>query len=228
MSHANRTELRGRIFSIAAFAVTLLLWNWMARPTHSLWFPRVIALAVPALVFPVTWIGRSSLNRLPTPSHADAVTRIVHFLMMCVMGSAVVSAVVAATHFPWASIPFPRRAAEVLTVITGIAVLLTVLNLAARGLGAPFAIALSKRLATDWLYSRTRNPMVLCLFLFFFCLSLRLHSGALLAWEAFVFIPAMTVFVRFYEERELEIRFGPSYEQYRSATPMFWPRLHHR
>jgi protein-S-isoprenylcysteine O-methyltransferase Ste14 len=43
-----------------------------------------------------------------------------------------------------------------------------------------------------------------------------------------VFVPAMIVFVHVYEERELEIRFGPSYEQYRAGTPMFLPRLRPR
>jgi protein-S-isoprenylcysteine O-methyltransferase Ste14 len=32
------------------------------------------------------------------------------------------------------------------------------------------------------------------------------------------------VFLKVYEERELEIRFGEAYREYREKTPMLWPR----
>ena len=35
------------------------------------------------------------------------------------------------------------------------------LNLAVKSFGAPSFIALSRKLAADWLYARTRNPMLL-------------------------------------------------------------------
>lgn len=225
MSHAVNARIPGRIFSILAFVATLVLWNWMARPTHPLWFPPLIALLIPLLVFPVVWIGRSSLDRAPTAAYADPVTRVIHFLMMCVIGSALICAALASDRLPWGKLPFPSRLADTLTALTAVAVLFTVLNLAIRGLGAPWAISLSKRLATDWLYARTRNPMLLCVMLFLFCFGLHLHSALFLAWVVIVFIPAMFIFVRFYEERELEIRFGPSYREYRAHTPMFLPRL---
>jgi protein-S-isoprenylcysteine O-methyltransferase Ste14 len=34
----------------------------------------------------------------------------------------------------------------------------------------------------------------------------------------------LLVFVKVYEERELEIRFGDSYRTYRSRTPLLFPR----
>jgi protein-S-isoprenylcysteine O-methyltransferase Ste14 len=225
MSHAVNTKVTGRIFSILGFLATLFIWNWAAQQRDPLWLAPAIALVIPLLIFPLTWMGRVSLDRDPTSAHADPVTRVVHFLVMCVIGSALICAAVASDRLPWGKLPFPARLADALTALTAIAVLLTVLNLAIRGFGAPWAISLSKRLATDWLYARTRNPMVLCLVLFLFCFGLHLHSALFLAWVAIVFIPAMVVFVRFYEERELEIRFGPSYLEYRAHTPMFLPRL---
>jgi protein-S-isoprenylcysteine O-methyltransferase Ste14 len=39
-----------------------------------------------------------------------------------------------------------------------------------------------------------------------------------------VVLPAMLVFLKIYEEHELEIRFGKSYQEYRTKTPMLWPR----
>ncbi|HUA14979.1 MAG TPA: isoprenylcysteine carboxylmethyltransferase family protein [Verrucomicrobiae bacterium] len=219
------SSLPGRIFSILAFAATLVLWRWIAHFTRPLWFSPAVALLAPALIFPVVWWGRTSLDHDPTAGHAAGVTRVVHVLTMIVIGSALISAVVAGHRLPWGWFPFPSILAGILTTITAVMVLLTVLNLAARGLGAPWAISLSQRLATDWLYARTRNPMVLALTVFLFCLGLQLRSSLFLLWLAAVFVPAMVVFLHFYEERELEIRFGESYRQYRSVTPMFFPRL---
>lgn len=227
MRDASTSQLSGRIFSVLGFVATLFIWRWAAHQSDPIWLPPLIALALPLFIFPVTWIGRSSLDHDPTLAHTTTITRVVHFLLMVVTGSALISAVVAASHISWGSFPFPSAVAGVLTAITGLAVLLTVINLAARGLGAPWAISLSKRLATDWLYSRSRNPMVVCMVMFLLCLGLQLRSLLFLGWVAAVFVPAMTVFLHFYEERELEIRFGASYQQYRATTPMFFPRLRH-
>jgi protein-S-isoprenylcysteine O-methyltransferase Ste14 len=43
-------------------------------------------------------------------------------------------------------------------------------------------------------------------------------------WALILVTPALLVFVKVYEERELEIRFGTSYLEYRSRTPMLFPR----
>jgi hypothetical protein len=50
-------------------------------------------------------------------------------------------------------IPFPVELGIVLLLITGTASALTVVNLALSGLGAPFAIAVSKRVANRWMYN---------------------------------------------------------------------------
>jgi len=55
-------------------------------------------------------------------------------------------------------IPIAEVNSLVLFIISGAAFLLTVINLALKGLGAPFAIALSKKVATGWMYAWTRNP----------------------------------------------------------------------
>jgi len=103
-----------------------------------------------------------------------------------------------------------------------------VLNLAVRGLGAPFAIALSRRLATDWLYARTRNPMVLACLVFLVALALRLRSFTLLGWTLLAAAPTWIAILKIYEERELEIRFGESYVDYKRRTPFLWPGLRDR
>jgi protein-S-isoprenylcysteine O-methyltransferase Ste14 len=91
-------------------------------------------------------------------------------------------------------------------------------------LGAPFAIALSRKLTVDWLYAWTRNPMVLATLAFFLSLGIWFQSALFVLWVVILVAPALLVFVKVYEERELEIRFGASYLEYKSRTPMLFPR----
>lgn len=102
--------------------------------------------------------------------------------------------------------------------------LLTVLNLALGGLGAPFAVALSQRLAVNGLYAWTRNPMVLSTIAFLISVGLWLQSMLFILWMIVLVIPAWLYLLRVFEERELEIRFGASYLAYKARTPMLWPR----
>jgi hypothetical protein len=80
---------------------------------------------------------------------------------MLPLGSAIICAVRAGIAWPLWTLSVPRSVSDPLLWISGIFTAITVLNLAIRAWGAPFAIALSRRLATDWLYARVRNPMVL-------------------------------------------------------------------
>jgi protein-S-isoprenylcysteine O-methyltransferase Ste14 len=99
--------------------------------------------------------------------------------------------------------------------------MLTVLNLAIGGFGLPFAAALSKKLATTWLYARCRNPMLLCCLLFFIVGAVWLQSLHAVLWTILWLTPAWILYVRLYEERELELRFGESYLRYKAQTPFF-------
>jgi protein-S-isoprenylcysteine O-methyltransferase Ste14 len=112
----------------------------------------------------------------------------------------------------------------VLVIITGAAFLLVVVNLALKGFGAPSSIALSRKLAVDWLYAWTRNPMLLAVLAFFLSLGIWFQSALFALWVLIIVIPAILFFVKVYEERELEIRFGASYLEYKSRTPMLFPR----
>ena len=111
-----------------------------------------------------------------------------------------------------------------LVVITGTALLFSMINLALKGLGAPFAIALSKKLAVDWMYAWTRNPMVLAALVFLLSLGVWFQSALFMLWVLILFAPALLFSVKVYEERELEIRFGASYLEYKSRTPMLFPK----
>jgi protein-S-isoprenylcysteine O-methyltransferase Ste14 len=176
------------------------------------------------MTFPVVWIGRKILDRHQTINHAVWTTTFVHFALGFTFGIPIVRAVT--TYKDWSGwvIPVPPEIGLILVIITGAASLVTVLNLALKGSGAPFFIALSRKLAADWLYAWTRNPMALAGLFFFLSLGIWYQSAMFLLWVLIVLAPSYVFFAKVYEERELEIRFGTSYLEYKSRTPMFFPR----
>jgi protein-S-isoprenylcysteine O-methyltransferase Ste14 len=175
------------------------------------------------LTFPSVWLGRKMLDKQPTMSRAVWVTTFVHFGLAFTLGVPFVRAVI--TYQDWSGwvLPVPSVIGLVLVIITGAASLLTVVTLALKGFGAP-GIALSRKLAADWLYAWTRNPMLLAGLAFFLSLGIWFQSALFVLWVFILFTPAVLVFVKMYEERELEIRFGASYLEYKSRTPMLFPR----
>jgi len=176
------------------------------------------------LIFPIAWLGRKILDKKPTASRAVWETAFVHFTVLILAGAAVVRAI--GTHQYWSDwlLPIPTEIGLLLVIVTGAATLMTVINLAVKGLGAPFAVALSRKVAVDWLYAWTRNPMVLAVMAFGLSLGVWFQSILFVLWVFILFAPALLFFVKFYEERELEIRFGTSYLEYKSRTPMLFPR----
>ncbi|CAG0985368.1 hypothetical protein ANAEL_01990 [Anaerolineales bacterium] len=176
------------------------------------------------LTFPVVWLGRKLLDQRQTIGGAAWITMFVHFVLGFTFGVPIIRAVT--TYQEWSGwvLPVPSEVGLVLVIITAAAFFLVVANLALKGLGAPFAIALSKKLAMDWFYAWTRNPMVLAGLAFLVSLGIWLQSAMFVIWAIVVFAPALLFFVKVYEERELEIRFGTSYLEYKSKTPMLFPR----
>jgi protein-S-isoprenylcysteine O-methyltransferase Ste14 len=210
-------------FRVLAFAGTLILWSWVLRQTFPPAVDAACILGTLLLVPPISWAGRHLLDIDPTTQRTVAVTSFVHAVLMVLFGTAVVRAIVTAASWRGVELAAPRPLALALTWATGIAMLATVANLALRGLGAPFAIALSRRLATSWLYSRTRNPMVLTILAWLTAVGLLQRSALFVVWVVAAVAPAWIVFLKVYEERELEIRFGAAYREYRAATPFLWP-----
>lgn len=216
-----------RLFSILGFAVSVLVWRFVLDSPLANDILVTIAWGAPILVLPLIFIGRLLLDRKPTPQRAASVSAGLHFLVMTLLGSALI----ASGRFGFVhtvSMGIPATLMRILVYISGAFAILTVLNLAVRGLGAPFAIALSKRLATDWLYSHTRNPMVLATVIFLLCLGLQWQSPAFLMWTIVLFLPVMITFLKMYEERELEIRFGKEYLEYKMRTPLLIPYPVHK
>jgi protein-S-isoprenylcysteine O-methyltransferase Ste14 len=211
-------------FRIALLVFIWLIWLWVLDQPLSNAMNLFIIVGGVMLVFPLVWLGRKILDRNPTTSRAAWVTTFVHYSLGILFGVPIVRALI--THQNWSgwTLPIPVEIGLLLVIITGAACLLTVVNLALKGLGAPFAIALSRKLAVDWLYAWTRNPMVLAALAFLLSLGVWFQSALFVFWALILFAPALLFFVKVYEERELEIRFGASYLEYKSRTPMLFPR----
>ena len=212
------------LLRIALFVCVFLVWMWVLRQPFSETVNLSIIIGAVVLVFPIVWVGSLLLDRDPTPASAEWLTTLIHAIVMILFGAAVIRAVT--TYEDWRGwlIPIPVEVGLLLAILTGAAALLAVLNLAVRGWGAPFAIALSRRLAIDWLYAWTRNPMVLASLAFLLALGIWLRSMFFVLWVCFLVIPALLFFVKVFEERELEIRFGIGYSEYKARTPMLIPR----
>lgn len=92
------------------------------------------------------------------------------------------------------------------------------------GRGAP-AFLLTERLVTDGLYGRTRNPMSLGFY--FGCVGVGMIAGSVTVTLGMLLIvvPLHIVNLKIFEERELELRYGRSYLDYKGRVPFLIPRF---
>jgi protein-S-isoprenylcysteine O-methyltransferase Ste14 len=217
-----------RLVKLGLLALIWLVWWLGLNAQLSAALNLSIIVGGVLLTFPLVWLGRKILDRHQTMSGAAWTTTLVHAALGLTFGVPLMRAL--ATHRDWPGwvLPVPPVIGLVLVIVTGAAALLVVANLALKGLGAPFFIALSRKVATDWLYAWTRNPMVLAAFAFFASLGIWFRSALFVVWVLVVFAPALLFFVKVFEERELEIRFGEPYRLYRASTPFLWPSLRPR
>ena len=209
---------------ITLFVLIIFLWSWVLHQRLSNIIDISTIVGGVLLIFPIAWLGRKMLDKKPTTGRVAWITMFVHYTVVILAGVAVVRAI--KTHQDWSGwlLPVPTEIGLLLVIVTGGATLLTVINLAVKGLGAPFAIALSRKLAVDWLYAWTRNPMVLAVLALGLSLGVWFQSILFVLWVLILFAPALLFIVKVYEERELEIRFGVSYLEYKSRTPLLFPR----
>jgi len=201
------------------------IWWWALNTSLSNAMNLSIILGGVLLVFPVVWLGRKILDKKSTVSRSYWVTTFIHYAVGFLLGITVIRAIM--THQDWSGwvLPIPTEISFSLVIVSGVVTTLTVINLAVKGLGAPFAIALSRKLAVNWLYAWTRNPMVLASLALLLSLGIWYQSTLFVAWGLFLVTPALLFFVKVYEERELEIRFGRSYLEYKARTPFLIPRM---
>lgn len=123
------------------------------------------------------------------------------------------------------SLPFPiiSKILAIVMMFIGIGfMILSVGSLLFRGQGFPLML-LTGKLADNLLYKRTRNPMMLGLFLTLIGIGLLVRSSFFTLWSLIGFIPAIIFWLKFVEERELEMRFGQSYREYKQRVPFLFP-----
>jgi protein-S-isoprenylcysteine O-methyltransferase Ste14 len=94
-----------------------------------------------------------------------------------------------------------------------------------RASGTPMPFNPPRRLITTGVYSYIRNPMVIAGILIGEGLGFLFGSLSLIL----IFIPLLTLlgflYLKAVEERELELRFGKEYLEYKKKVPMFIPKL---
>lgn len=118
----------------------------------------------------------------------------------------------------------PLRVAGAILVAAGAAVLVQAFARFVRdGLGTPAPVAPPERLVVGGWYRYVRNPMYLAVAAMILGQALILARAIVGAYLA-VFVAAVSVFVRLYEEPTLRRRFGADYEEYAEAVPAWWPR----
>lgn len=173
------------------------------------------------------------LRRHPSKENAEKTSRTMHFLFFAFMVAPPLLGIFypGLTHFdellglnplPW------RTAFLVLGVILAIPGLyfLGITNKLLRALGSGAnAFRLTKHIVAEAIYKRTRNPMSLGFYLF--TLALGFVSGSTFITLAVLLglIPAHIFFLKYFEELELELRFGESYKQYKQTVPFLIPNL---
>lgn len=101
---------------------------------------------------------------------------------------------------------------------------ISIISLLKYGQGFP-ALLLSTEVASGSIYAYTRNPMSLGFYLICIAIGLLAGSAFFTVWSLIVLIPAHICFLKFFEERELEARFGEPYIDYKKRVPFLIPNL---
>lgn len=123
-----------------------------------------------------------------------------------------------------ASSPAIRVTGIVLICIGFAALVYSFARFVVEGIGTPAPVAPTERLVVGGLYRYVRNPMYVAV------VAIIVGEAALLARPllliyALIAGAAMAAFAHFYEEPDLAIRFGESYENYRRNVPGWVPRV---
>jgi len=87
------------------------------------------------------------------------------------------------------------------------------------------AFRLTKRVVVQDVYKHTRNPMSLGYYLLSLSAGFISGSTLLTVYVLLGIIPAHLFFLKYFEELELELRFGEFYKEYKHKVPSLIPKL---
>jgi len=96
-----------------------------------------------------------------------------------------------------------------------------------QGLGTPLPIVATRRLITTGPYRYSRNPMAAGTTIVYLGIAVGLGSLPAVALAS-IYPLVITVYTKLVEEKELALRFGPDYSEYKQRTPFVLPRLPRR
>jgi protein-S-isoprenylcysteine O-methyltransferase Ste14 len=173
------------------------------------------------------------LRRHPSKVNAEKSSRILHFLFFAGLGAPILISffypglthldeLVGLGPLPWK--PF-FLIAGIILALPGL-YLLGITNKLVRSLGGGAnAFRLTKQVVEQDIYKRTRNPMSLGYYLFALSVGFISGSTLLTLFVLLGIIPAHVFFLKFFEELELELRFGESYKEYKQKVPFLIPKL---
>ena len=173
------------------------------------------------------------LRRHPSKINAEKTSRIMHFLFFAglVTPSIIGLFYPGLTHFdeliglkslPWK--PLFLVLGILLAVPGSYFMVITNKLLRALGSGAN-AFRLTKKIVAEDIYKRTRNPMSLGFYLL--TLAVAFVSGSTFVTLAALLglLPSHIFFLKYFEELELELRFGESYLEYKKNVPFLIPKF---
>ena len=173
------------------------------------------------------------LRRHPSKVIAEKSSRIVHFLFFAGLGTPILISIFypGLTHLDEliGLDPLPLKPffliIGIILAIPGL-YFLGISNKSLRALGSGAnAFRLTKRIVEKDIYKYTRNPMSLGYYLFALGIGLISGSTLLTLYVLLGIIPAHLFFLKFFEELELELRFGESYKQYKQKVPFMIPKI---
>lgn len=174
------------------------------------------------------------VRRSAQPEAAERLSRVSHLAFwlglivpwaagLAVPGPAALDRLVGLAGLPLAL--WVRLAFGAPMLIAGVGLMqVSIAGLARKGKGAP-AFKLTGAVVASGVYGATRNPMALGYYVA--CVGGALLSGSswMVLYTVLGVIPAHAFNLRFFEERELSVRYGESYDDYLRSTPFLVPRF---
>jgi protein-S-isoprenylcysteine O-methyltransferase Ste14 len=173
------------------------------------------------------------LRKRPSVENAEKSSRIMHYLFFAgLVAPAVIVLITPGLTQLDGMIGIPSLPSSTILLISGVLLafpglyLLGTSNklLRSKGYGAN-ATRLTDRIVQTNIYERIRNPMSLGYYLWALSLGLIAESTFVTIFVLLGFIPAHIFFLKYFEELELELRFGESYKQYKQKVPFLIPKL---
>jgi protein-S-isoprenylcysteine O-methyltransferase Ste14 len=173
------------------------------------------------------------LRTHPSKRSAEATSRIVHGIS----GPTYILPLIIGIFYPGLKrydvmlgiphLPFPLLFVAVAAIILPIGIFFiaaTMFALGDRGQGQP-GFFLTKKVVDTYIFRLTRNPGSLGFYLILLSLALFSSSFSFTMWLLLVLIPAHIFHLKYFEEVELELRFGHSYIEYKNRVAFLIPRF---